>query len=61
MLKYDQIEEGQRKAAGFDGMLPNWNIILKLFSKLLFRVDTLKKHLEISFCREKESAPVTNS
>ena len=35
--EYDQIEEAQRKAAGFDGMLPKWDTILKLlYSKLLY-------------------------
>ena len=35
-LKYDQIEQAQRKAAGFDGMLPKCDTIFKsLYSKLL--------------------------
>ena len=34
--EYDQIEEAQRKAAGFDGMLPKWDTILK---SLYFKLD----------------------
>ena len=62
LLKYDQIEEAQRKTAGLDGMLSKSDTILKsLYVKLLFGNRTLKKHLETVFEGKKESALVNKA